>query len=163
MSENNTKSSKAGWIAGISAIAALLAALGVNQFFPKLVDQWLTKPSHELRYDGFYKEQEAVDTDEATDYLRFYPDGRVINSSVVSSASAGEVVNWFNKNHQWAGKGTYVKTPEGTIEFVVKHLTGEVAYQGQVAGNTLNFHVKSRINQHESDKTYQFMETPSAN
>ena len=163
MSEDNTKSSKTGWIAAVTAIAALLAALGVNEFFPKLVDQWLAAPSYELRYDGFYKEQEAVDTDNATDYLRFYADGRVINSAVVSSANAGEVVQWFNANHQWIGKGTYVKTPDGTIEFVTKHLTGEVAYQGQVEGDTLNFTIKSRINQHESTKTYRFMQALSAN
>lgn len=163
MSNDNkeAQASKVGWIAAITAIAALLAALGVNQFFPKLLEQWLATPSSELRYDGFYKEQNVAD--DSINYLRFYADGQVINGSSNTTANAGEVIQWFNAKNNLLGKGTYVKTPNGQIEFVSKSMMGEVAYTGRVKGDTLILDVKSRINQNESNKVYQFMAAPSAN
>ncbi|WP_020393616.1 hypothetical protein [Thiolinea disciformis] len=97
---------------------------------------------------------------ESTSYLRFYPDGQVIQGSVLSSANAGEVVSWFGKNSNVLSKGSYVLTPEGKLEFATQSMMGEVSYQGSVAGNALHLNSKSRINGHEAEKDYEFMTAP---
>lgn len=155
MSDGET--SHKGWIAGVSAMAALLAALGVNQFFPQWVNSWLQPTNHELRYDGLYQEV----TDKAQDslsYVRFYSDGQVIVASVQRGVNAGDVVQWFNVNKNTTSKGRYVKSPEGQVEFVSNSIMGQVSFDGDIANNTLTLHSKSRINGHEADHTYRFMQ-----
>ncbi|MEN9501185.1 MAG: hypothetical protein RI964_470 [Pseudomonadota bacterium] len=148
-----------GWIAAVAAIAALLGALGVNQFFPRLVEWAVTPKQETLLYSGFYREQ-ADPKDDSVTYLRFAGDGSVMSASVQAGANAGAVASWFNTNAKYAARGTYVITQNGQLEASVKAITGiSVGYTGRLKDGVLHLHSKSS-NGHESDATYTFMQTP---
>lgn len=150
-----------GWIAAVAAIAALLGALGVNQFFPRLVEWAFTPKQETLLYSGFYREN--VDPkDKTVTYLRFAGDGTVVSASVEAGANSGAVASWFNTNAKYAARGTYAITSDGQLEASVTAMTGvSIGYTGRLQDGVLHLHVKSS-NGRESDATYSFMQTPGS-
>ncbi len=161
MSEAEGDKKGKGWIAGVAAIAALLGALGVNDFFPRFVD-WLVTPKQEtLLYGGFYRENVAPDDDSVT-YLRFAGNGSVMSAAVEAKANAGAVAGWFDTNAKYVARGTYVMTQDGQLEASVKSMTGAtIGYTGRLEDGVLHLHATAS-NGHESDASYAFMQTPGA-
>ncbi len=175
MSEGKSEG-KTGWIAGVGAVAALLAALGVNQFFPDLMRDLFGLPAknapavstpptaavaaqaettvYGLRLDGIYR---SPGTDSVR-YLRFYNDGTVLAASVEKEGNLGEILHWFNRDGQNLSRGVYAISPQQDVEFSAKGMFGTVAYSGKVQNDQLNLHVVSRINGHTSDEQYTFMQ-----
>jgi len=105
-------------------------------------------------FDGIYQYE---DDENSRSYIRFYPDGTVIN--VVSSGYIEEVTGWFTKeNCNNCSFGKYVIN-EGDISFITKQ-TGSrgVRYNGSLNdGYKLKLYSKSLINGKEFYHEYDFI------
>src|SRR3954468_14676944 len=67
-----------------------------------------TFDSSKIRFDGFYQtisDIDKQDNDTTYDYLRFYPDGKVI--SVTSEGTAYDLKEWFDLKMNNPGIGSF--------------------------------------------------------
>jgi len=107
-----------------------------------------------VRYDGVYATPATARG--YTQFLRFYPDGSVLNAT--TSGSAEQIIKWFNRAHPDLGTGPY--------EIVGDRLTlattasyGTIEREGTIheEGAELHLHTLSRINGHQSDGVWRFV------
>ncbi len=105
----------------------------------------------ELHYDGVYQSDR---TEDYYSYLRFYPDGTVINVS--STGQPNDLRQWFAKGHDGVSSGK-VKLKDKRISFSALSSKGTVDYDGELEGNQLRLHSYSHINEHRRSGLYVFV------
>ncbi|NOT73771.1 MAG: hypothetical protein HOP08_02500 [Cyclobacteriaceae bacterium] len=111
-----------------------------------------------LRFDGLYQTEPEVDpetSDTTTNFIRFYPDGKVI--TVGSTGKAYDLKGWFNLRHDDISQGEY-KITNRKIEFSSTSSYGTVTYEGEInRDQTLILNVKSMINDYHGLEKYFFI------
>lgn len=90
------------------------------------------------RMEGLYQ-SELID--DCWEYLRFYPDGIVIE--VPSTGTPGEIRRWFRRPFDSWGK---YEIQGSTIQFSITSPSGVVEYRGEVQGTALILDSFSHIN-----------------
>lgn len=110
-----------------------------------------------LRYDGLYISRLPVDYGAmlSHSYLRFYPDGTVIESSIQGEPSV-EVKSWFDKSDPTISSGQF-NIAGNRIEFSVTSDAGIVEYSGDISRDDLQLHFVSHINGNYGDDEYGFV------
>jgi hypothetical protein len=110
-----------------------------------------------LRHDGLYISRLPVDYGAmlSHSYLRFYPDGTVIESSIRGEPSI-EVTSWFDKSDPSISSGQF-NIRGDRIEFSVKSEAGIVEYSGEILSDDLQLHFVSHINGNYGDDDYGFV------
>jgi TIR domain-containing protein len=105
-----------------------------------------------LQFDGLYRADSKDGTYDR--YLRFYPDGAVIESSVSGPSLVENVAHWFGKNHN-VGKGRYKQS--GTqIAFTTQHVAN-IAHVGKIINNEMIcLEMYSYRTYHRSLELYKF-------
>lgn len=88
-------------------------------------------------------------------YLRFYPDGTVIESSIRGEPSI-EVKSWFDKSDPTISTGQF-NLFGNRIEFSVTSEAGIVEYSGEILNDNLRLHFVSHINGNYGDDDYGFV------
>ncbi len=89
---------------------------------PAVVD-----PGASLAFDGIYEHRAA----ESTQFLRFYPDERVIGVSSTPEATAEQIDAWFAWEHDAPAKGSF-KLRDDEIIFETTSRWGTVRYSGRI-------------------------------
>jgi hypothetical protein len=115
--------------------------------------------SADLRFDGLYQSQLLAKKHfNYWNYLRFYPDGVVINVS--STGKPAEIVKWFDKfaavksNYKF-GQGKFV-FEKNHVRFSASSSTGVVDYEGEVFEKRLILKSHSHINDNRGMYEYVF-------
>jgi hypothetical protein len=104
-----------------------------------------------LRFDGIYQSERTGDY---WYYLRFYPDGTVIEVS--STGQPNDLRQWFTKEHDGVSTGK-VTLKGKRISFSAVSSAGSVDYDGELVGNQLRLHSYCHINEHRSNNLYVFV------
>lgn len=127
------------------AIPVFLALLAILSAFSFSTDNC------KVNYKGIY----AIKLDEEhSAVLRFYEDGTVLASTSVNDYM--DVMSWFNKeNKDMVLKGKY-KIKNCTIRFDVSGDTGEQSYEGEIAGDQINFELKNKESKKTTKRLYRF-------
>ncbi|MBO0795792.1 MAG: hypothetical protein J2P36_33285 [Ktedonobacteraceae bacterium] len=85
-----------------------------------------------LRFDGLYRDQDEKDN--GNDYLRFYPDGTVLDVAVRAPSTAEQVAQWLGKNKRGISRGKYKR--RGTqIAFTTRSGRVAISYVGMVVND----------------------------
>jgi hypothetical protein len=109
----------------------------------------------ELRHDGIYQSSaQSDDGDTYWSYLRFYPDGTVIDTS--STGEPADLQPWFNRRMDDPSVG-HVSVQGNHLRFSQASKEGTVDYQGTIDGNTLHLASYSHINGHRDNLVYTFV------
>lgn len=126
----------------VSFIGVLLVFIGVCSFKAE---------NCALSYKGIY----AIKLDEEhSAILRFYEDGTVLASTSVNDYF--NVMTWFNtENKDMVLKGKY-KIKKCRISFDVSGATGEQSYEGDIAGDQINFELKAKDSKATAKRTYKY-------
>ena len=117
-------------------------------------------PSH-VRFDGIYRSQFAQTSyGAAYDYLRFYPDGRVVSSSLVGTAEEFWVSSF--KASPFQSRGEY-QIKRDTLNIQTKSTQAEVNYFGTIVSElTLELHIYSKTSGNTDARYYVFMNINTA-
>lgn len=117
-------------------------------------------PGNILRFDGLYMAAGPDPGDQQ--YLRFYEDGEVLMVSTESDEDADDdvlkIMRWLTKENGVVKdfpRGTYTQNGN-RIEFSAKSRSGEVVYQGEIRGETLQLCIHSRANGRRSEREFTF-------
>lgn len=115
----------------------------------------------ELRHDGIYQSNRIPDGDDPYFYyLRFYPDGTVIDTS--STGEPADLRPWFDRGMDDLSVG-HVTVHGSHVAFSQTSKYGTVDYQGTIVGNTLQLASYSHINGHRDSRVFTFVKwTPAA-
>ena len=81
----------------------------------------------ELDFNAIYELRGS----DSTQFLRFYPDERVIQASSAPEATAEEIDAWFRWEHDVPAKGSY-KLRDHEIIFEVTNRWGTIRYSGEI-------------------------------
>lgn len=112
-----------------------------------------------LHYDGIYRSDRIVDGAESYwYYLRFYPDGAVIDTS--TEGTPADLRSWFNRSMDDPSVG-HVQLHGTHIAFSQTSREGTVDYQGTIVGNALHLSSHSRINGADDSHVYTFIAWPA--
>ena len=117
-------------------------------------------PQAPLRYDGIYQSQAEEWTPWGTgrvqvwSYLRFTPDGMVIN--FVTTGEPDQLGNFSLANTILPIASVTVR--DGRIAFTVSECGGvQVDYEGHADGDRLYLHVHSHYNGYQADQVFAFV------
>jgi hypothetical protein len=96
----------------------------------------------QLAFDAIYE----LRGEASAQFLRFYPDERVIQASSAPDATAEEIDPWFRWEHDAPAKGSY-KLRDHEIIFEVTNRWGTIRYSGEIASpSTLVLDTHNLIN-----------------
>lgn len=113
-----------------------------------------------LNFSGYYQTEcyiEKGDDEGSQDYLRFYPNRKVINVGTDCEGTVNELKDWFNLNAEQVGIGDY-KIKGRRIFFTTKSKVGLVKYKGRINSNGLiKLKWKSVINGNKGHNKYKFI------
>ena len=117
-----------------------------------------------LRYDGLYV-SELLGQDEEHlyhEYLRFYPDGTVLQMHIASApGSIVRTVEYFDSlPPHIMSRGRYGLRREAVFFSVTSDAAGTFEYTGNIVGDRLELHARSRINEYASTQEYCFLQAP---
>lgn len=118
-------------------------------------------PAAALRYDGVYVSEVAEDEETYCMYLRFYPDGSVVDASADCGDDAlADIKQWLTlesaeRKEAGIGRGK-VKLSGSGVSFSTYSIEGKVSYQGELSGNTLTLKWRSYINNQDGEDTHTF-------
>lgn len=123
-----------------------------------LLSQNVSSQNNILKFDGLYQTTCLRDKDnpEGTNYfIRFYPNGKVIEVGTECDATPLDLENWFNLDSKDVSIGTY-KLKNNKISFQTKNIAGLVNYRGRILDNeTIILKSHSLINgNRDKDKYY---------
>ncbi len=108
-----------------------------------------------LRYDGVYMSgKEDSDDESYRRYLRFYPDGEVIQVS--STGQPQDIRKWFSKERTDLSRGK-VTVKGKRIFFSAVSAEGAVDYTGEADGDQLHLDHLSHINHYRGRDVYVFV------
>jgi hypothetical protein len=114
-----------------------------------------------LRYDGIYQTMSYIDTadnDKSYNYLRFYPNGKVI--SVTSTGTALQVKRWFYLGRPNISTGHFDRSG-ARLYFTTTEDNGTVVYDGTITDQYhLELSAKSLINGRTDMKIFFFIKMP---
>jgi len=111
-----------------------------------------------LRFDGVYKTtQNALAGANYWGYLRFYPDGEVIECS--STSLPQDLHKWFSREHGGLSHGI-VAMQEKRVSFSAVDEQGTVDFTGLIDGDQLRLEFHSLVNDHRGTDVYQFVKWP---
>ena len=117
--------------------------------------------SSKVRFDGLYQTKAYIDkqdNDTTYSYLRFYPDGKIIN--VTSEGTAFDIKEWFNLNMKNPSVGSY-KIRGKRLDFSTTSGAGTVVYKGKIKDkHLLLVKSKSLINGYKDKEKYYFIVVP---
>jgi hypothetical protein len=102
-----------------------------------------------LRFDGVYHVRAFGETC----YLRFYPDGTVVDACSLDPPR--DIIESLNRNSPGVSRGSYHMVGRH-ISFSTINPAGVVDYSGTVAENSLFLHYHSRINDREGTHMFTF-------
>ncbi|MCJ7467887.1 MAG: hypothetical protein MUO53_14490 [Maribacter sp.] len=112
-----------------------------------------------IEFNGLYEttcEYEEEDEEGTQNYLRFYPNGKVISVSTDCDGIASDLKDWFNLDMKYLSVGNYELNGK-RIRFSTKNRNGTVNYRGQITiSGSLKLRSKSLINGYISREEYQF-------
>ena len=113
-----------------------------------------------LLFDGLYETKcyfEKGDDEGNQDYLRFYPNGKVISVGTDCEGTASDIKGWFNLNAKQADIGDF-KVNNRRIKFSVKGQTGTINYRGRIINSEfIKLKWKSLINGSRGRSIYKFV------
>lgn len=117
-----------------------------------------------IRFDGLYQANEHASSEPYKDdaifsitkrYLRFFPDGQVLDMSAIGTLDS--IKDWFNKNCKHCSIGQFQITGQ-RIQFTTANEIGKIVYEGIIYDNNeLDLIVTSMINNYKSNYKYQFI------
>ena len=108
-----------------------------------------------IKYDGYYYAFADAHNDSSWHYLRFYPDGTVIE--VNSIARPGKLMANFKKEvSPDLFQGTYTLNGNELQFSVANQRKQKVVYKGRVDNDRLNLRVHSFVNGFDTDEIFQF-------
>lgn len=107
-----------------------------------------------LRFDGVYVDDSQLSKGYSS-YLRFYPDGTVLQVS--STGSAEDLTGWFRKEQaeRYFSMGWY-ELQGGRLKCSTTSSSGTVEYFGRVDSASLELYSYSHINGHTALCHYRF-------
>lgn len=109
-----------------------------------------------LKYNGYYYAFADAHNDSSWHYLRFYPDGTVIE--VNSIARPGKLMIGFKKDvSPNLFQGTYTITGNDLQFSLSDQAMQKVAFKGTISNNSLKLHSHSFVNGIDNDDTFQFV------
>lgn len=115
-----------------------------------------TKPA--VRFDGLYQtvsEIDSLNNDTTYNFLRFYPDGKVL--SVTSRGNAHDLKKWFHLKQENPSVGLY-EIIANRIYFSTTSEEGTVVYDGEIHDPYyLTLTLKSLINGYTHQEKYYFI------
>ena len=116
----------------------------------------LVQPHVSLRYDGLYcgTEKESDKGVAYWSYLRFYPDGIVIEAT--TEGTPEEIRAWFSREHPSVSLGK-VAIRGSHVSFSAVSVDGTVDYSGEIEGDQLKLDSYSHINQYRQKDVYVFI------
>ena len=113
-----------------------------------------------LLFDGLYETKcvfEESDDEGSQEYIRFYPNGKVITVDTDCEGSASELKDWFNINDEQANVGDYFIIGR-KIKFSTKGKNGIVKYKGKInKQGVIKLKWKSLINGANGKDIYRFV------
>jgi TusA-related sulfurtransferase len=113
-----------------------------------------------LLYNGVYETKcivEKGDDEGEQDYLRFYPNGKVINVGTDCGGTADDLMAWFHLNAEQVSVGDYSVNGK-RIKFLIKDKSGTVKYTGRVnRSGILKLKWVSLINGSRGKSLYYFV------
>ena len=116
--------------------------------------------SESIKFDGVYETEcylEDDDDEGNQDYLRFYPNAKVISVGTDCDGNASDLKEWFNLNNKTVSSGNY-KIDRNKISFETNSGTGTVLYWGRIKkGGILKLRWKSLINGNKGKAEYRFV------
>lgn len=111
-----------------------------------------------VRFDGLYQtvsEIDSVGNDTTYNFLRFYPDGKVL--SVTSRGNAHDLKKWFHLKTKNPSVGMY-EIKANRIYFSTTSNEGTVVYDGEIHDQYyLTLTIKSLINGYNHQEKYYFI------
>jgi len=108
-----------------------------------------------LRYDGIYRSVSGPPEGKSSwSYLRFYPDGVVIEMS--TAATLDEIKAGFSRERSILPRGT-ARCRDSHLSFSIVCDKGTVDYKGEVSDDRILLDVASRINGHRESEAYIFI------
>jgi TusA-related sulfurtransferase len=100
---------------------------------------------------------EKGDDEGEQDYLRFYPNGKVINVGTDCGGTADDLKAWFHLNAEQVSVGDYSVNGK-RIKFLIKDKSGTVKYTGRVnRSGILKLKWVSLINGSRGKSLYYFV------
>lgn len=117
-------------------------------------------PAAVLRYDGVYVSEVPDGEVSYCMYLRFYPDGTVLDATAgCGDDQLAEVKQWMTvesaEQKSVISRGK-VKLSGASIAFSTFSIVGKVNYKGEIVGNTLVLKWHSYINNQDGEDTHTF-------
>lgn len=115
-----------------------------------------------IKADGLYVTQCSFKDDEEGDkqYLRFYPNGKVISIPTDCEGNDIEISNWFyiqNKETEYLNVGDY-KVDGNKITFSTTSKAGTVKYRGRIMKDgSLKLKSHSLINGYKNREEFRFV------
>ena len=113
-----------------------------------------------LRYDGLYQSGvvdwigRGRDAAPVWSYLRFYPDGTVVNTS---TPGRPEQLGWLRISNESLPAGT-VEVEGNRLSFSVREGNNPaVDYEGEIVGDRLHLRIHSHINGYRGEEVYVFV------
>ena len=115
-----------------------------------------------LQFNGYYYHFDNDHKDSSWHYLRFYPDGSVVETN--SIARPGKLMKGFRKNaHPDLFQGTYtLKGDEITFSTFDKRKQ-KVVYKGKVENGKLILRMHSFATGYQADEVYEFVPVKGIN
>lgn len=112
-----------------------------------------------LKFDGYYHAFADAHNDSSWHYLRFYPDGTVIE--VNSVARPGKLMANFKKDASpYLYQGTYKLTGNELQFSLADQSKQKIVYKGTLNNNILKLHSHAFSNGFEGDETFQYVKVP---
>jgi|LakMenEpi03Aug12_release.lakeMendotaPanAssembly.Ray.scaffolds.fasta_scaffold1907292_1 antitoxin component YwqK of YwqJK toxin-antitoxin module len=117
-----------------------------------------------IKFNGLYVTKctyEEDDEEGEQEYLRFYPNGKVISVATDCEGTAVEISKWFyidNKKIEYLNIGDY-KIEGRKITFATTSKVGTVKYSGEITRDgLLKLKFKSLINGEKGREEFNFVE-----
>lgn len=117
-----------------------------------------------LKFNGLYVTKctyEEDDEEGEQEYLRFYPNGKVISVATDCEGTAVEISKWFyidNKKIEYLNIGDY-KIEGKKITFATTSEVGTIKYSGEITRDgLLKLKFKSLINGEKGREEFNFIE-----
>jgi hypothetical protein len=118
-----------------------------------------TTANAKVQFDGLYM---RADTAGYWQYIRFFPDGKVVTASIISELK--NIPKWLTSEGNLMWSGTY-KIDTDNIEFTTTNRqgAGSVEYKGRILPNLIVFSTFSHINNFSSTgELFKFVKLPPA-